>query len=171
MDKSGNEMGINCLYSRLIISSKNSCKKFPHSDEETTDNLPCDTRMWVVGSGQDTVILHPIDTLLILLGAWKYRQLLRVSGCSVLVSLLTFPSLMWALKSQGMVSLGFFLTAKIWFLHQPHPIPYTQWAPHCQLTSDTISLELMPMPQVEVSRLSWLQMPPMWFESLILLTK
>ena len=38
-------------------------RNFPYSDEETTDDLPCDTSVWVVGSGQDTAISQPTDTL------------------------------------------------------------------------------------------------------------
>ena len=38
-------------------------RNFPYSDEETTDDLPHDTSVWVVGSGQDNVISQPTDTL------------------------------------------------------------------------------------------------------------
>jgi len=43
-----------------------------------------------------------------------------------------------------------------------YPIPNSRGADDCQLTSDTISVELVPMPQVELWRLFWLQMPAMW---------
>ena len=36
----------------------------------------------------------------------------------------------------------------------------SQGTDHCQLTSDTISVELVTMPQVEIPRLPWLQMQP-----------
>ena len=43
--------------------------------------------------GQDKILSchNPFDTLLILLGTQKYRWLVRVSGCSVPLSLLTSP--------------------------------------------------------------------------------
>ena len=96
------------------------------------------------------------------------------TGESFQVQGLTFsihlsPSLAWALKSQGRVGLGF-----SW--HQTHGFStnhpnHSQGAEHCQLTSDTISVELVPMPQVELSTLSWLQMPAMWSCLIMLLTK
>ena len=52
-----------------------------------------------------------------------------------------------------------------------HPSPNSQGAAHCNLTSDTISVELVPMPQVELSRLLWLQMPAMWTHVIMFLTK
>ena len=91
---------------------------------------------------------------------------IQMTGKSFWVQCPTFtthssPSLTWALKSQRTVSLGFFLTPNMLFLHQHHPVPNTNRAALCPLTSDTMSVELVPMPQVEGSRLSWLQTPDM----------
>ena len=65
---------------------------------------------------------------------------------------------MWAVESQGRVSLFFFLTRNTWLLHKHHLIPNTQWVNHSQLTFDTVSAEFVLTPQVEASVLSWLQM-------------
>ena len=94
---------------------------------------------------------------------WLSRNSIKQrTGESFQVQGLTFsihlsPSLAWALKSQGRVGLGF-----SW--HQTHGFStnhpnHSQGSEHCQLTSDTISVELVPMPHVELSTLPWLQMP------------
>ena len=97
----------------------------------------------------------------ILLGTQKYRWLVSFWVQCPTFTTHSSPSLTWALKSQRTVSLGFFLTPNMLFLHQHHPIPNTNRAALCPLTSDTMSVELVPMPQVEGSRLSWLQTPDM----------
>lgn len=51
-------------------------------------------------------------------------------------------------------------TTKIWFLPSIPSIPNTQWVPTVNLLLSPY-LWVMPMPQVEVSRLSWHQMPAM----------
>ena len=56
---------------------------------------------------------------------WLARNLtIQRTGESFQVQGITFtthrsPSLTWAIKSQGRVSLGFFLTANMWFVQQP----------------------------------------------------
>ena len=62
----------------------------------------------------------------------------------------------WALTSEG--KLDFYMTSNTCFLHNTMESPTS----NCQLISDTISVELVPKPQVEVSRLPWLQMSAMW---------
>ena len=64
---------------------------------------------------------------------------------------------------------GILLTPNTWFFHQSSKPQARVRA--CQLTSDTISVELVPMPQVELSTLPWLQMPAMWSCLIMLLTK
>ena len=66
MGKIGHEMRTDSLYSRLVNCSENSCNIFPCSDEETADDLPQDTSMWVVGSGQVTydVTTHRLQYLI-----------------------------------------------------------------------------------------------------------
>lgn len=61
MGKTGPEMWTDSLYSWLANCSENSCNIFPCSHEETADDLPQDKSMWVVGSGQVTMMSQPID--------------------------------------------------------------------------------------------------------------
>ena len=89
MDKSGHDSWIKSFYSQLIIFSKNSCTCFPCSDEETADDLPEDTSLWVAKSEQDTVMSQPIWCTIDWLGTQQYRELGRVSRSRVLLWLFT----------------------------------------------------------------------------------
>ena len=119
--------------------------------------------MWVAWSGQDTVMSQPIWYII----DSARNSKIQITGKSFWVQCHTFtthfsPSLTWALKSQRTVSLGLSLTPNMLFLYQHHLVPNTTWAALCPLTFDPMSVELVPMPQAEGSRLSWLQMPATW---------
>ena len=65
---------------------------------------------------------------------------------------------------------GVFPDTKYVVFLQP-PIPNTQQAAQYPLSLDTISVELVPMPQIEVSRLPRLQIPAMCSRVIMFLNK
>ena len=165
MDKSGHQKWINFvfvtrhLFKELmehvsLVQMRKLQMKFPCM-------LPQHTSMWVASSGQACQVTSH------LIRYWFARNLrIQITGKSFWETCPTFttylsPSLMWTLKSQGKVNLVFFLTWNTWFLHKHHPVPNTQGVNHSQLTSNTVSVELVLIPQVEGSILSWLQISAM----------
>ena len=165
MDKSGHQKWINFvfvtrhLFKELmehvsLVQMRKLQMKFPCM-------LPQHTSMWVASSGQACQVTSH------LIRYWFARNLrIQITGKSFWETCPTFttylsPSFMWALKSQGKVNLVFFLTWNTWFLHKHHPVPNTQGVNHSQLTSNTVSVELVLIPQVEGSILSWLQISAM----------
>ena len=156
---------------KLCIRDSSSVQRthatcFPCSDEETANEIslcvaPAHKHVGgLIRTRHCQVTSH-------LICYWFARNLrIQITGKSFWEKCPTFTthlslSLMWALKSQGRVNLVFFLTWNTWFLHKHHPIPNTQGVNHSQLTSDTVSVELVLIPQVEGSILSWLQMSAM----------
>ena len=121
--------------------------------------LAQDTGLCVDWSGLDTAMSQPTRYTTDWLGTRKYWKLVTVSrpGSHFLYSPLPRPHVRPQIT--GRVSLGF-SWHQIRGFSTNHPVSNSQGADHCQLTSDTISVELVPMPQVEVPRLSWLQMQP-----------
>ena len=148
MDKSGHDSWIKSFYSQLIIFSKNSCTCFPCSDEETADDLPEDTSLWVAKSEQDTVMSQPIWCTIEWLGTQQYRELGRVSRSRVLLWL--FTSLQASPEPSNHRRGWVWVFSWHWIhgFYTNHPIPNIQQAAHCPLTSDTISVESGPMPRL-----------------------
>ena len=93
------------------------------------------------------------------LGTRKYRELVRFSRSRVLFSLFTSPQALHEPSNHRRGWVWDFPDTK-YMVFPPTMETSSQGIDHCQLTSDTISVELVPMPQVEVPRLSWLQMQP-----------
>ena len=156
MGKIGHEMWTDSLYSRLVNCSENSCNIFPCSHEETADDLPQDTSMWVVGSEQVTMMSQPIDY-----NTWfyqefrKYSLLVRVSGCSVLLLLLPHPKLHLSPHLTGQSELGLNPDSKYAAsLPTSTNSPDTCWASPSQLMPHVKSVQLVQISQVEGSRLS-----------------
>ena len=129
---------------------------FPH-----VDDLPQETSMWLAWSGQDTVMSHHIWYTIDWLGTQQYKWPVSISRSRVLLSLLTFPQASPEPSHHrgGWAWLSLFFWHQIHGFSTNHPIPSTQQASHCPLTSDIISVESGPMPQVEVSGMPWPQMP------------
>ena len=117
-----------------------------------------------VWPGQDKILSchNPSDTLLIgrELENTENRWQCPGPGSHFLYSPLPKPYMGPQITAEG--ESGFFPDINHVVFYTNHPIPNSQGADHCQLTSDTISVECVPMPQVELSRLLWLQMPVMW---------
>ena len=144
---------------------------FPASDEEIEDDFPQDTSMCVAWSGQDTVMPQLIWYTIDWLGTRKYTEnwwQCPGPGSHFLYSPLPKPHMGPQITWEG--ESGFFPDTKYVVFLQP-PIPNTQQAAQYPLSLDTISVELVPMPQIEVSRLPRLQIPAMCSRVIMFLNK
>ena len=87
---------------------------------------------------------------------------MSISRSRVLLSLLISPQA----SPENSYHMGGWVWASSWHeirgFSTNHPNPNRQVASHCKLTSDTISVELVPIPQVELSRLSYIDMNQPW---------
>ena len=115
--------------------------------------------MWVVWSRQYTMTSQPIWYTIDWLGTWQYRERVRVSRSRGLLSLLTAPQVSPEPSNHRGGWVWVFSWHQICSFSNNHPIPNTQQAAQCPLTLDAISVELVPIPQVEVSRLPRLLTP------------
>ena len=115
--------------------------------------------MWVAWSRHYTMTSQTIWYTIDWLGTWQYREQVRVSRSRGLLLLLTAPQASPEPSNHRGGWVWVFSWHQICGLSNNHPIPNTQQAAQCPLTLDTISGELVLMPQVEVSSLPRLLMP------------
>ena len=127
--------------------------------------------MWDAWSRQYTMMSQPIWYTIDWLGTRQHRERVRVSRSRTLLSLLTTPQASPEPSNHRGGWVWVFSWHQICSFSNNHPIPNTQQATQCPLTLDTISVELVLMPQVEVSRLPRLQMPAMCSRVVMFLNK
>ena len=127
--------------------------------------------MWDAWSRQYTMMSQPIWYTIDWLGTQQHRERVRVSRSRTLLSLLTTPQASPEPSNHRGGWVWVFSWHQICGFSNNHPIPNTQQATQCPLTLDTISVELVLMPQVEVSRLPRLQMPAMCSRVVMFLNK
>ena len=127
--------------------------------------------MWDAWSRQYTMMSQPIWYTIDWLGTRQHRERVRVSRSRTLLSLLTTPQASPEPSNHRGGWVWVFSWHQICGFSNNHPIPNTQQATQCPLTLDTISVELVLMPQVEVSRLPRLQMPAMCSRVVMFLNK
>ena len=114
--------------------------------------------MWVAWSREYTMMSQPIWYTIHWLRTRQYRKLGRVSGSRGWLTTHVSSASPEPSNHRG---------EWVWVFSWHHicgfsnnsPMPHTQWGALCQLISETISMELVLMPQAEVSRPPILQMP------------
>ena len=127
--------------------------------------------MWVAWSRHYTMMSQAIWYTIDWLRTRQYSEQVSVSRSRGLLLLLTAPQASPEPSNHRGGWVWVFSWHQICSFSNNHPIPNTQQATQCPLTLDTISVELVLMPQVEVSRLPRLQMPAMCSRVVMFLNK
>ena len=127
--------------------------------------------MWVAWSRQYMMTSQPIWCTIDWLGTRQHRERVRVSRSRDYFHYSPLPKPHPEPSNHRGGWVWVFSWHQIYGFSNNHPIPNTQQAAQCPLTLDTISVVLVPMPQVEVSRLPRLQMPAMCSRVVMFLNK